>query len=85
MKNIPLTGFMEAFYNAKTARSGENYVSEAIKVFQDRASLRVTMYHRWSFATSHFGTPIHIFMKLRACPDFRKRNQEYFLATTWSR
>jgi hypothetical protein len=40
--NHPAAGFMDAFYNAKTVRSGENYVSEAIKVFQDRASLRVT-------------------------------------------
>lgn len=38
----PAAGFMETFYNAKTVRSGENYVSEAIKVFQDRSSLRVT-------------------------------------------
>jgi hypothetical protein len=38
----PKSGFMGAFYTAKNVRSGKNYVSEAIGVFQDRASLRVT-------------------------------------------
>jgi hypothetical protein len=38
----PKAGFMEAFYDAKNTRSGKKYVSEAIVVFQDRASLRVT-------------------------------------------
>jgi hypothetical protein len=38
----PEAGFMEAFYDPNNLRSGRKYVSEAIGVFQDRASLRVT-------------------------------------------
>jgi hypothetical protein len=33
---------MEAFFHPKSIRASDNYVSEAIVLFQDRSSLRVT-------------------------------------------
>jgi len=42
MEQEPVLEFMRIFSDPKTASSGKNFVSDAIAVFQNRASLRVT-------------------------------------------